>query len=170
MRYRITPFGNLPNGINPEFFCKSWLAHVVLLVLICKGQGVYKSRGYSDRHISLCERAYQTLLNLDPKDFGPVFTYKRRGIKSVKTSFKNARRKAGLNDVRFHDLRHTFASRLVQGGVPLYDVMHMTGHKSLEMVQRYAHLAPEFQSQSIKVLDQLGHNTGTVGKPQLRLV
>jgi hypothetical protein len=39
---------------------------------------------------------------------------------------------AGLKDVRFHDLRHTFASRLVQGGVPLYDVMHHMGHKSLD--------------------------------------
>ena len=87
-----------------------------------------------------------------------------------KTSFDKARLKSGLDDVRFHDLRHTFASRLVQGGVPLYDVMHMTGHKSLEMVQRYAHLAPEFQSKSIKVLDQFSHNMGTVDKPRLRVV
>jgi len=43
---------------------------------------------------------------------------------------------------------------LVQGGVPLYNVMHLTGHKSLEMVQRYAHLAPEFQEAAIAVLDR----------------
>lgn len=46
-----------------------------------------------------------------------------------------------------------FASRLVQGGVPLYEVMNLTGHKSLSMVQRYAHLAPEFQEAAIRVLD-----------------
>lgn len=129
-----------------------------------------QTKNGDDRHINLCERAYQTLLSLDPKDFGPVFTYKGKGMKSVKTSFDKARLKSGLDDVRFHDLRHTFASRLVQGGVPLYDVMHMTGHKSLEMVQRYAHLAPEFQSKSIKVLDQFSHNMGTVDKPRLRVV
>ena len=90
----------------------------------------------------------------------------------VKTSFNNARQKAGIEDLRFHDLRHTFASRLVQGGVPLYNVMHLTGHKSLEMVQRYAHLAPDFQEGAIAVLDSdrngetegLGHNLGTVKK------
>jgi len=64
-----------------------------------------------------------------------------------------AREKSGIEDLRFHDLRHTFASRLVQGGVPLYNVMHLTGHKSLEMVQRYAHLAPDFQEGAIAVLD-----------------
>lgn len=38
--------------------------------------------------------------------------------------------------------------------MPLYNVMHLTGHKSLEMVQRYAHLAPEYQEAAIAVLDQ----------------
>lgn len=84
----------------------------------------------------------------------------------IKSSYQRARKLAGLEDVRFHDLRHTFASRLVQGGVPLYEVMHLTGHKSLTMVQRYAHLAPDFQESAIRVLDErlrpAGHNLGTV--------
>ena len=67
-----------------------------------------------------------------------------------------------MDDVRFHDLRHTFASRLVQGGVPLYNVMQLMGHKSLEMVQRYAHLAPDYQEGAVQVLNRLGHNLGTV--------
>lgn len=88
-----------------------------------------------------------------------------RDVATIKAIINKARQKAGLEGVRFHDLRHTFASRLVQGGVPLYDVMHMTGHKSLSMVQRYAHLAPEFQEAAICVLDQrpvpFGRNSGT---------
>ncbi len=112
-----------------------------------------ETKNGEDRTVRLCERAYQTLLAIGPKDTGPVFTWGENAIKDVKHAFDRARRVAGLEDVRFHDLRHTFASRLVQGGVPLYEVMNLTGHKSLSMVQRYAHLAPDFQDAAIRVLD-----------------
>ena len=95
-----------------------------------------------------------------------MFTFRGKPIRSVKTAFGTACKRAGIEDFRFHDLRHTFASRLVQGGVPLYNVMSLTGHKSLSMVQRYAHLAPDFQEEAIKVLDSQRqperHNMGTV--------
>ena len=58
---------------------------------------------------------------------------------------------------------HTFASRLVQQGVPLYEVMQLTGHKSLVMVQRYAHFAPEFQERAIGVHNNYWYDSGTVG-------
>ena len=112
------------------------------------------------RTVRLCDRACAVLVCLNPTSSGPVFTYKGKAIKRVKKSFESARRKAGLNDVHFHGLRHTFASRLVHGGVPLYDVMHPTGHKSLDMVQRYAHLAPDYQEGAIEVLNARGHNLG----------
>lgn len=73
---------------------------------------------------------------------GPVFKFRGKGIESVDSGFRSARKAADLPDVHFHDLRHTFASRLVQGGVPLYEVMTMLGLKSLAMVTRYAHLSP----------------------------
>jgi len=44
----MTPFRNLFDGINLEIIGKSWLAHINLLVLIFKVQGVYKSRGYAN--------------------------------------------------------------------------------------------------------------------------
>lgn len=113
-----------------------------------------QTKNGEDRTVRLCKRACQTMRDLGPKDTGPVFTYKGKAIKGYKTAFDKARENAGIEDFRFHDLRHTFASRLVQGGVPLYNVMHLTGHKSLEMVQRYAHLAPEYQEAAIAVLDQ----------------
>ncbi len=122
-----------------------------------------ETKNGEDRSIRLSERAMRVLLALEPKDNGPVFTYNGIAIKDVKTAFYAARKKAGLEDVRFHDLRHTFASRLVQQGLPLYEVMHMTGHKSLVMVQRYAHLAPEFQERAIVALNRYGHNLGTLG-------
>lgn len=111
-----------------------------------------------DRTVRLCERAVRTLQDLGPKENGPVFTYFGRSIGDIKHAFDTARTRAGIEDFRFHDLRHTFASRLVQGGVPLYSVMGLTGHKSLEMVQRYAHLSPDYQEDAIRVLDSRTKN------------
>jgi integrase len=53
------------------------------------------------------------------------------------------RRRAGLADVRLHDLRHSFASFLVNQGVSLYVVQGLLGHAQVRMTQRYAHLAPQ---------------------------
>jgi integrase len=123
-----------------------------------------------DRTVRLCDRAVAVLASIDLKDDGSVFTYKGKAIASVKRAFDRARREANLKDVRFHDLRHTFASRLVQDGVPLYDVMHMMGHKSLAMVQRYAHLAPDYQDRAVQALNRFGHNLDTVPRREAAYV
>ena len=58
--------------------------------------------------------------------------------------FKKFLKKAGLSQhFRFHDLRHTFTSHFMMNGGNIYDLQKMLGHSSLEMTQRYAHLAPE---------------------------
>jgi integrase len=58
-------------------------------------------------------------------------------------AWRTAAKAAGLADVRLHDLRHTFASRLVMRGVPLATVSRLLGHSSIHMTMRYAHLAPD---------------------------
>ncbi len=115
-----------------------------------------KTKNGEDRSVRLTDRAKQVLTDLNPQESGSVFTYRGQAIKDIKTSFDRARLRAEVEDFRFHDLRHTFASRLVQQGVSLYEVMHLTGHKSFEMVQRYAHLAPDFQEQAIRALNTYG--------------
>jgi len=56
--------------------------------------------------------------------------------------FERACRAAGINDFRFHDLRHTWASWHVQAGTPLMVLKELGGWERIEMVQKYAHLAP----------------------------
>ena len=71
-------------------------------------------------------------------------------------AYYDARKKAGLEDVRFHDLRHTFATRLVQAGVDLYTVAKLLGHKDIRMTQRYAHHNSESLRHGVDILDRSG--------------
>jgi integrase len=74
---------------------------------------------------------------------------------NVIRGFTIARGKADLDDVRFHDLRHTFATRLVQNGIELYVVSKLLGHKSIKMTMRYAHHYPESLRHGVDILDRL---------------
>ena len=62
---------------------------------------------------------------------------------SIYNSWNTARIKAGLANLRIHDLRHSFASALVNQGIPIYDVQKLLGHQSVHTTERYSHLAPE---------------------------
>jgi len=99
--------------------------------------------------------------------------YKVRSIKSNRVFFNsegerldasNLRRsfylvveKAKVSKCRFHDLRHTFATRLVQAGVDLYKVQKLMRHKSPIMTQRYAHHYPESLRDGVETLDKNYH-------------
>lgn len=61
---------------------------------------------------------------------------------------------AGVRSIRFHDLRHSFASQLVIAGVSLYKVQELLGHQDSKMTMRYAHLSPEAQADAVQVLDR----------------
>jgi integrase len=79
--------------------------------------------------------------------------------KKVSISFKRACERAGINNLRFHDLKHDFATNLVQSGVDLYRVQKLCGHKDQRMTQRYAHLMPETLREAIKVIESKGTAT-----------
>lgn len=74
-------------------------------------------------------------------------------FKSIFNSWDSVRKKAGLNDLRIHDLRHSFASALVNKGVPIYDVQKLLGHQDVKTTERYAHFSLDRLRSSASVVD-----------------
>ena len=79
---------------------------------------------------------------------------KGKPLDSVTTAWDTVREAAGLDDFRFHDLRHDFASKLVMAGVPLNTVRELMGHATLAMTLRYAHLSPQNLAEAVAKLPQ----------------
>jgi len=71
-------------------------------------------------------------------------------------------KKADVKRFRFHDLRHTFATRLVQAGADIYTVQKLGRWKTISMVMRYAHHHPESLGSGIEILDRAPAGVSTV--------
>ncbi len=91
----------------------------------------------------------------------PIFPH---GARYLRRSFERAVKAAGLLPFRFHDLRHTFASRLAMQGANDRTLMALGGWKSPAMLSRYAHLSPAHLFQAVEGLTRLGTAPKTVPK------
>jgi integrase/recombinase XerD len=100
--------------------------------------GVPRRVPLSDKAISVIK----DLLGQRRRSDSPHLFTKTDGTRFVdmKNGFDAARKRAGLNDVKWHDLRHTFASWFVQAGGDLYHLSRILGHASVQMTTRYSHL------------------------------
>jgi integrase len=81
-------------------------------------------------------------------------------VPNINRLFNEARVAAGMRHVRAHDLRHTFASWILQSGGSLTAVRDLLGHSSLAVTSKYAHLASEHLQQAVSNLPRLGSNSG----------
>jgi integrase len=111
------------------------------------------TKNQSERTVPLSRLATETfalaLANPDrPADCDFVFFGQRKpdgrfGAYTLRTAWMDTRHKVGLDDLRFHDLRHEAVSRLVEAGLSDQEVAAISGHKSMQMLRRYTHLRAE---------------------------
>lgn len=93
-------------------------------------------------HVPLNSVAMAVLLRQAGKHQSRVFTFRGNPIVWVNTrAWKLALKRAGIENFRWHDLRHTWASWLAQQGTPMNVLQELGGWESEEMVRRYAHLS-----------------------------
>src|SRR5437016_5190691 len=126
---------------------------------------VRDSKNGESRHVPM-DATLSALFRAYPHRPGTdlVFFSSRGGrIVDVRTGFLNSCKRAGLTDLHFHDLRHTFASQFMMSGGDLYILKELLGHKSIAMTTRYSHLSPTYK---IKAIDRM--NTLWAGaQPQI---
>ena len=97
-----------------------------------------------DRYIPISKPLKAILRGIE-KNQGFVYVFNRNGAKlgNFRKSSMTACRNAGLKDLRIHDLRHVFASKMVMNGTSLYITGELLGHRTTQMTKRYSHLVPD---------------------------
>ncbi|MCW9717389.1 tyrosine-type recombinase/integrase [Avibacterium sp. 21-599] len=94
--------------------------------------------------IPLNDKAIEVIITQFGKHKENVFTYKGKPVRIANTkAFRNALSRAGIKDFRFHDLRHTWATRHIMSGTPLYVLQELGGWSKTDTVRKYAHLSVE---------------------------
>jgi integrase len=118
------------------------------------------------RHIPMNAALYDVFVTWKPLAH-PESPYAFAGesgepIQCMKKSFASVLKAARIEAFRWHDMRHTFASWLVQSGVDLNVVRELLGHASLTMTMRYAHLAPDNKLRAVSALQLNGPQVAQV--------
>ncbi len=101
----------------------------------------------------------------DPLKGGVGFDVTRHQ-QSWRSAWRSLRRAAGLEGIRFHDLRHTFISLMGERGVPLAVLQGMVGHLSAKMIRHYTHISTQAARQAVELLDQDRFVEKFVGKSE----
>lgn len=115
-----------------------------------------KTKGNKRREIPINNTTEQILNQLKDNKSKWVFA-KPNGLKygDWRTAWDNLLKKNNITDLKFHDLRHTFASHLVMNGTDLYTVQQLLGHSTSKMTQRYAHLSMQHKQNAVNTLKGL---------------
>ena len=115
------------------------------------------SKNGEPRHIPMDSTVVDLFRNY-PRTAGTEFVFPNAAgdrLGWVQHGFRKALVRAGLSDLHFHDLRHTFASQWMMAGGDLYVLKSILGHKSIAMTQRYAHLSPAYKRAMVDRMEQI---------------
>jgi integrase len=118
---------------------------------------VRDSKNSESRHVPLDSTLTELFCNY-PRTPGSDFVFPNADggrLGWIQKGFRNARERAGLSDLHFHDLRHTFASQWMMHGGDLYALKEILGHKSIQMTQRYAHLSPAYKQAMVRQIEKI---------------
>jgi len=119
---------------------------------------VEKTKSGKMRYIPMNDILFDELLKLrDRKNQNPyVFFNLETGspFTTIKTAFNAACRRAKIQGLRFHDLRHTFATRLVEKGVDISTLQDLLGHSDISTTQRYVHSNDERKRKAVELLSE----------------
>ena len=123
---------------------------------------VVKTKSGRKRTIPISSDLFKVLAELEGtrQSNGFVFQYRdpktgrSRHVVFFRTAFEHACRRAGIKGLTFHDLRHTFASRLVRKGVDLITIKDLLGHSSVRTTERYSHSNREQKQRAVELLSK----------------
>lgn len=128
---------------------------------------VTRSKNGEARHVPMNDTV-RTILRALPSRLKSEFVFPSAsgetpidGQNLANRIFVPAARRAKIEGLRWHDLRHTFASRLVMAGVDIRTVQELLGHKTIQMTLRYAHLSPGHRLEAVQRLNREPTATAT---------
>lgn len=115
---------------------------------------VERTKGKRTRFIQINSVLLSELMKLKAEQNGNGLVF---NCKNIQTGFEGARRRAGLEDFTFHDLRRTFGTRLLEGGVNIVTISKFLGHSNVLVTQNYLHPSDVLSIEAVEILAQSWH-------------
>ena len=114
-----------------------------------------ENKGHKSIKIPMSDKLYETFKEIGIKNTGYVFLNPEtnKPYNTIRKGFLEACNRAGIKNFRFHDLRHTVATRLVSAGVDIKTIQEILAHSSITTTQRYLHTKTESKINAIKLLN-----------------
>ena len=112
-----------------------------------------ETKSGKSRRVPISSKLMEVLNSLS-RDSEYVFVNQNTGepYNDIKNSFHTVLKKANIENFRFHDFRHTAATRMLEKGADIRTVQEILGHSSVVITQRYTHSTPQYKKKAIELL------------------